>query len=174
MVIDGGSTGIGGGDVLVRPGDGEPITKKERRDVAILAERELLTATWSRYAAGERGPDLHVHREHTDAFYVLDGELTFTVGSGAERIRVPAGGFVAVPPHVVHTFVNQGPAEAASSTSTPRTRASPPSSAHAATEATRASTASTRPQTAACLPQRRSCPARARASAWCPGTASPS
>jgi len=80
--------------------------------VVLLAERKLLTMTWSRYAAGEQGPDLHVHREHTDAFYVLDGELTFTVGPGAERIRVPAGGFVAVPPHVVHTFANEGTAEA--------------------------------------------------------------
>ncbi len=97
--------------MFVRLVDGERITAKERRDVVILAEREQLTITWSRYAAGERGPDLHVHREHTDAFYVLEGELTFEVGPVPERITVAAGGFVAVPPGVVHSFANAGPAE---------------------------------------------------------------
>jgi quercetin dioxygenase-like cupin family protein len=93
--------------------EGETITEKERRQVVIVAERPDLTVTWSRYASGEPGPDLHVHREHTDAFYVLEGELTFPVGpGGAERLRVAAGGFVAVPPNVVHTYVNESGADA--------------------------------------------------------------
>ena len=98
--------------MFVRVAEGETITAKERRDVVILTGRDELTITWSRYAAGEQGPDLHVHREHADAFYVLDGELTFAVGPGAERIRVGAGGYVAVPPNVVHAFANEGSAEA--------------------------------------------------------------
>jgi quercetin dioxygenase-like cupin family protein len=97
---------------LLRLDDGETITSQERRAVVLLAERREIAITWTRYGAGERGPDLHVHREHTDAFYVLDGELTFLVGPGAERVRVAAGGFVAVPPNVVHTFVNESGAEA--------------------------------------------------------------
>ena len=32
---------------------------------------------------GERGAEPHVHREHTDAFYVLEGELTFRIGPEA-------------------------------------------------------------------------------------------
>jgi quercetin dioxygenase-like cupin family protein len=96
----------------VRPADGETITKKDQRDVVILAERPEITITWSRYAAGEAGPDLHVHREHTDAFYVLEGDLTFAVGPAAERITVGAGGFVAVPPNVAHTFLNDSIADA--------------------------------------------------------------
>jgi quercetin dioxygenase-like cupin family protein len=91
--------------------EGETITQRERRDVVILAERPDVTITWSRYAAGDRGPDPHVHREHTDAFYVLEGELTFEVGPEAERVRVPAGGFVAVPANVVHTYVNDATAD---------------------------------------------------------------
>jgi quercetin dioxygenase-like cupin family protein len=98
-------------DGLLRPGDGETITRKERREVVLLAARHEIAITWSRYAAGEQGPDLHVHREHVDAFYVLDGELTFLVGPEAERLQVAAGGFVAVPPNVVHTFVNDGGGE---------------------------------------------------------------
>ena len=34
--------------------------------------------TESIYGPGERGPDLHVHREHTDAWLVLEGALTFS------------------------------------------------------------------------------------------------
>ena len=97
--------------MFVRRRDGETITAKERRELIILSAAEALTITWSRYAAGERGPDSHVHREHTDAFYVLEGELTFEVGARGDRIRVGAGGFVAVPPNVVHTFANEGPGE---------------------------------------------------------------
>jgi mannose-6-phosphate isomerase-like protein (cupin superfamily) len=100
------------GGVLVRLEDAETITAREQRDVVVLAEHPDITITWSRYAAGERGPDLHVHREHTDAFYVLEGELTFALGPAAEQVRMPAGGFVAVPPNVLHSFANESTAEA--------------------------------------------------------------
>ena len=50
----------------------------------------------------------HVHHEHTDAFYVLEGELTFEIGREAEAIAVSSGGFVAVPPQVAHSFGNEG------------------------------------------------------------------
>ena len=92
--------------------DGEAIADAERRAVVLVSSSDELTVTWSRYGAGERGPGLHVHREHTDAFYVLTGELTFEVGPSAERVRAPAGTFVAVPPNVVHTFVNDGDVDA--------------------------------------------------------------
>ena len=91
---------------------GERIADEPRRAVRVLAERAEVTITWSRYGAGERGPDLHVHREHTDAFYVLDGEVTFAVGPRAEKVRVGHGGFVAVPPGVVHCFANETDADA--------------------------------------------------------------
>ena len=46
----------------------------------------------------------------TDVFYVLEGELTFDLG-GEQRTLGP-GSFVLVPPGVVHTFANPGPAPA--------------------------------------------------------------
>lgn len=97
---------------LVRLADGETITERESRQLIVLAERGAITITWSRHAPGESGPDLHVHRRHTDAFYVLQGELTFPLGPRAERLRLPAGGFVAVPPNVAHAYVNEGDADA--------------------------------------------------------------
>jgi mannose-6-phosphate isomerase-like protein (cupin superfamily) len=86
----------------------ETISDSKQRSVVILAEHEEVTITRSRFAPGERGPDLHVHHEHTDAFYVLEGELTFELGPDAEPTRVGAGGFVAVPPYVPHSFVSAG------------------------------------------------------------------
>jgi quercetin dioxygenase-like cupin family protein len=95
-----------------RLADGETIADAERRALVLLAERDDVTVTWTRYGAGERGPDPHVHREHTDAFYILDGEVTFEVGPERERLRASAGAFVAVPPNVVHAFVNESGTDA--------------------------------------------------------------
>jgi quercetin dioxygenase-like cupin family protein len=103
------------GDALGGPGAGEMLTRPERLDrraVVLLVEREEISVTHSWYAAGERGPGPHVHREHTDAFYVLGGELTFGLGPAVEPVRVAAGGFVAVPANVVHSFANEGRADA--------------------------------------------------------------
>jgi mannose-6-phosphate isomerase-like protein (cupin superfamily) len=98
--------------MLLRLADGETIADAKRRAIVLLFDRPELTITWSRYGARERGPELHVHREHTDAFYVLEGELTFGVGPRSQRVRAPAGTFVAVPSDVVHTFANRSGAEA--------------------------------------------------------------
>ena len=51
-------------------------------------------------------PTPHVHHEHTDSFYVLEGEPTFRIGPELERVTAPAGTFVAVPPNVIHGFDN--------------------------------------------------------------------
>jgi quercetin dioxygenase-like cupin family protein len=96
---------------MLRREEGETITAREQREVILLAADDL-SITWSRYAAGEQGPGLHVHREHVDAFYVLEGEVTFAVGPAGEPLRVGPGGFVAVPPHVAHGFANESEAQA--------------------------------------------------------------
>ena len=53
-------------------------------------------------------PEPHVHPNEDNSFYVLEGELTFTV-DGSE-IAARAGTFVFVPPGVRHTFANRGDA----------------------------------------------------------------
>jgi mannose-6-phosphate isomerase-like protein (cupin superfamily) len=99
--------------VFLGPDEGEAMSDGPEKTVRLLADTEQVAATWSRYAVGTRGPDLHVHRRHADAFYVLDGSLTFGVGPDtAESVEVAAGSFVLVPAGVVHTFVNDGPGEA--------------------------------------------------------------
>jgi quercetin dioxygenase-like cupin family protein len=85
---------------------GPALSDRPERTVRALCEHPLLDATWSRYEAGEPGPDPHVHHEHVDAFYVVEGELQFRVGPDVEPVRAPAGTFVLVPPDVVHAFDN--------------------------------------------------------------------
>jgi quercetin dioxygenase-like cupin family protein len=90
----------------------ETITDTPERSVTILVESPGLTMTISRFVPGERGPDLHVHHEHTDAFYILEGELTFELGPLADKVVVGAGGAVSIPPRVAHSFANESDAVA--------------------------------------------------------------
>ena len=71
----------------------------------ILAESEGLSVTYAIRPGGESVASPHVHR-HTEAFYVLEGELTFEVGTGT--VTLGPGGFVAVPPGVPHAYGTAG------------------------------------------------------------------
>jgi quercetin dioxygenase-like cupin family protein len=99
--------------VLLPPGEGEIVNDDPDHTVRLLFSHDLLDVTWSRFGTAERGAEPHVHREHTDSFYVLQGELTFRIGPGLERVTAPAGTFVAVPPNVIHAF-DSGSSERAS------------------------------------------------------------
>ena len=81
----------------------EPILRRDSREINILVADENLSLTYASREAGERVADPHVH-QHTEAFYVLEGELTFEVGAERETVTIGAGGIVAVPPHVPHSF----------------------------------------------------------------------
>jgi quercetin dioxygenase-like cupin family protein len=100
--------------ILLTPRErqGEAITDRPKRELRVLCEHEWLTVTWTRHAAGQRGAEPHVHREHADSFYVLEGQLVFQVGPEQERLIGTAGTLVVVPPGVVHGFDNDGPGEA--------------------------------------------------------------
>ena len=51
-------------DVLVGPGEGEMITDRENREVALIAVRDDITMTRSRYGPRERGPSARVLNIH--------------------------------------------------------------------------------------------------------------
>ena len=72
----------------------------------ILADGDELHATWSRFAPGKDGANPHIHRQHTDLFYVLAGELTIGLGPDREETVVPVGSLVIAPPLVIHAFRN--------------------------------------------------------------------
>ena len=82
----------------------------ERR-VEILCDHPTLVATWSRFAPGRDGASPHVHRAHSDLFYVLAGELTLLLGADGEERVLPAGTLALAPPLVVHGFRNGSDAE---------------------------------------------------------------
>jgi mannose-6-phosphate isomerase-like protein (cupin superfamily) len=96
---------------LVAAGAGEVVGDSPERRVEILCDDAAVNVTWTRYAPGREGADLHVHRRHSDLFYVLAGELTLRLGLEDELVAVPAGCLVRVPPMVVHGFRNGGDAE---------------------------------------------------------------
>jgi mannose-6-phosphate isomerase-like protein (cupin superfamily) len=92
--------------VLIPSGGGEIVGDAADRRIAILSEDDALHSTWSRYGPHREGADLHVHREHTDLFYVLEGTLTVRLGPDDEQVPVGPGNLVRVPPLVVHGFRN--------------------------------------------------------------------
>ena len=98
--------------LLLAPGEGETVTDRPERTLRILAELEQVIVTWFRYEPGEEGPDPHVHRLHTDAFYVLEGEVEFKLGPDLETVIGLPGTLAAAPPNVVHTFRNASDATA--------------------------------------------------------------
>src|SRR6266699_3113643 len=98
--------------VLLRPGEGETVTDRAERTLRILCEPEQLIVTWFRYEPGEQGPDPHVHRQHADAFYVLEGEVDFGLGPDVTRIIAGPETFAGAPPNVVHSFKNSSDATA--------------------------------------------------------------
>ena len=56
------------------------------------------------------GPPPHIHRREDEAFYVLEGQLTFEVDS--RQIRASAGDWITLPRNSLHCFKNIGPAPA--------------------------------------------------------------
>jgi mannose-6-phosphate isomerase-like protein (cupin superfamily) len=89
-------------------GKPEPILRSDRREIGLLVAAENLSLTYASQAAGERVAGQHIHHQHTDAFYVLEGELTFQIGAKRETVTIGAGGFVAAPPGVAHSFRTAG------------------------------------------------------------------
>src|SRR3954449_6020177 len=97
--------------MLILPGAGEVVRDAPERRIEILCDDDALNATWARLAPGGDGADLHVHRRHSDLFYVLEGELTVRLGLADEPARVPAGTVARVPPDVIHGFRNGSTAD---------------------------------------------------------------
>ena len=86
--------------------EGERITDlPERRATALVDSDELVVSEFL-YGPGERGAKPHVHHHHADAFLVVEGEISMTIGDGS--LRAPAETLVVLPPDVVHGFDNEG------------------------------------------------------------------
>ena len=89
--------------IVVPPGEGHRVGNVEF--LARTADTPRFTFGIIEIAAG-RVLEEHVHAEEDDAFYILEGEMTFFFG--AEEATAPPGTFVLVPPGVAHGFRNDG------------------------------------------------------------------
>ena len=92
--------------VFIPPWSGEIIADTHERRVEVLSDIDPLHATTTRFGPHRNGADLHVHRLHTDFFYVLGGELTVRLGPDDRPVTVAPGTLARVPPNVVHGFRN--------------------------------------------------------------------
>jgi mannose-6-phosphate isomerase-like protein (cupin superfamily) len=89
--------------IVVRLGEGKRVGNVEflaRSDDTPRFNLAVITIQPRR-----EGPEPHVHPDEDDSFYMLEGELVFTV-EGEEMVAGP-GTFVLVPPGVSHTFANR-------------------------------------------------------------------
>jgi mannose-6-phosphate isomerase-like protein (cupin superfamily) len=89
--------------IVVPPGQGHRVGNVEF--LARTVDTPRFTFAIIEIAAG-RELDEHVHDAEDDAFYIVEGEMTFTFGD--EEIAAPPGTFVLVPPDVPHGFRNDG------------------------------------------------------------------
>jgi quercetin dioxygenase-like cupin family protein len=62
-------------------------------------------ALWEAIVGPGGGPPPHVHSREEEGFYVLDGEITFTVDG--ERVVATAGTFANMPVGTPHSFKNE-------------------------------------------------------------------
>src|SRR5919199_3933833 len=85
--------------VVLRPGEGEPLFGGR---ILIKASFDELCVTETVYDSARDGASPHFHRHHADSFYVLEGELAVLVHD-EEKLLSP-GGYVCIPPKVVHGF----------------------------------------------------------------------
>lgn len=76
------------------------------RFLATGADTDGKYALWEALVPPGGGPPPHVHSREEEGFYVLEGEITFTVGE--ERLVAAAGTFANMPVGTPHAFKNEG------------------------------------------------------------------
>jgi mannose-6-phosphate isomerase-like protein (cupin superfamily) len=94
--------------ILVDPNGGETLPRGPRAH-RILVELPELEVIELRFGPDFEGVEPHVHEDHVDSFYVLEGEAEFTVGD--EQVRAGPGTYVAAPIGARHGFRVVGPGE---------------------------------------------------------------
>jgi mannose-6-phosphate isomerase-like protein (cupin superfamily) len=89
--------------IVVLPGEGHRVGNVEF--LARTVDTPRFTFGIIEIAPG-RELEAHVHPDEDDAFYIVEGEMTFSFGG--QQVTAPPGTFVLVPPGVGHGFRNDG------------------------------------------------------------------
>jgi quercetin dioxygenase-like cupin family protein len=90
--------------IVSRPGEGE-LHKRSDGPRLIRADLEHIGAIEIDFDETLVVPP-HTHADHTDSFFVLEGEVEFTAGD--ETIVLGPGGFISSPPGARHGFRSAG------------------------------------------------------------------
>jgi mannose-6-phosphate isomerase-like protein (cupin superfamily) len=90
--------------LLLRPGEGESVWSLGGRFTIKLAEHDAegRFALVEAVAFRSTEPPLHIHHNEDEAWYILNGKMTFFVGD--DVLEATAGSFVLAPKGIPHTF----------------------------------------------------------------------
>lgn len=88
---------------LLHAGEGEPLHGRQRR-ATVKVGSEQLSLVELTLEPGLVGPATHVHEDHTEAFYVLEGSAVFHLGD--RRVIATVGTFVAAAAGVSRSFTS--------------------------------------------------------------------
>jgi quercetin dioxygenase-like cupin family protein len=99
---------MSGEAIVVPAGEGERHERADRT-ITILTDLPGLSVSVIEFDPSF-SVEPHVHDDHVDAFFVLEGEVEFTLADRA--VRAGPGMLVAVPPGTVHGFGTPGPGRA--------------------------------------------------------------
>ena len=103
-----------GQSLVLAPGAGRAIALGPAGTVTLKAVAADSGGTLSAYEfttpPATAGPPLHLHRTWDEAFYILEGEMTFLIDGHTHS--APAGSFVFIPRGILHTFWNASDAPA--------------------------------------------------------------
>jgi len=96
--------------IVLGPGESRPIEGHPARIKASSEDCDERFYVLEAELGPGAGPQMHLHRQHVEAQYVVEG--TLEVESGRDTIVAPAGSFVLAPAGSPHTFSNPGPGRA--------------------------------------------------------------
>jgi len=106
---------MGDDAIVFGPGEGEALQARG----SVMLFKAVAASTGGAFSlhqrelpSGGRKPPVHRHTDCQEAFFVLEGEVEFVLGDGADTVRHGPGTFVLVPGGVAHTFGNPGPGPA--------------------------------------------------------------
>ena len=94
--------------IVVLPGQGRQLTLGSGLEVSFKVDEAEAEGRYALAIAtvgpGHPGTTPHVHREHDDVFFVVEGTIAFEVAT--EMFEVPTGTFVAIPRGLAHRWWN--------------------------------------------------------------------
>jgi len=93
--------------IITNPGEGRTIcvVGDVYRFLATGEDTDGKYAMWEAIVPPGGGPPPHIHSREEEAFYILEGEITFQIGD--QRLVATAGMFANMPVGSLHSFKNE-------------------------------------------------------------------